>query len=227
MYGFITNRHILTHPLVTVKSFGWGVFWKAAFSGKNTTFLSLLRQSSLFDQKPNEPEFQNVAELLERSINLELRAMRLYEDLARTFVLMPDVRDFFTVLAQQEQDHADVLELCQAVMARIGYRIQNLDAWCNCLPYLEEKMLQAEAAAQTIISLNDAIQLVIDIESSEVNHVFHAICANKSSLLVQKMINFRTMLAAHISFISDMLPKLAPEMAAVWEEHSSDVLQPA
>ena len=42
MVGVITNWDILAHPVVTIRGFGWRVFFRAVFAGPETTFLSLL-----------------------------------------------------------------------------------------------------------------------------------------------------------------------------------------
>ena len=54
MDGAICKREILSHPVVTIECFGWAVFFRAVFSGRDQTFLSLLQQAGVF-QRPRVP----------------------------------------------------------------------------------------------------------------------------------------------------------------------------
>ena len=54
MLGAIRSRDILSHPVITVRSFGWRIFFRAVFSGRNRTFLSTLYKAGFF-QNPALP----------------------------------------------------------------------------------------------------------------------------------------------------------------------------
>jgi hypothetical protein len=213
MFGVITNWDILAHPAVTVQCFGWKIFFKAVFSGSENTFLSLLQGANIFGcTTPEMPD------LIRRSMDLELRAKRIYDALSKTFSATNSARFFFQALSAQEQNHADLLELCQAVASRVGWKMSYLNPWQACLPRLERKMQEAEASLPSISSLDDALRLVILVESSELNQVFQDVLAASDSHFVKKTGKFRKAVASHISFIAIALPKLSPQLTQASRE---------
>ena len=48
MVGVIGTWDILAHPVVTIRCFGWGVFFRAVVSWQGGTFLSLLQDAGRF-----------------------------------------------------------------------------------------------------------------------------------------------------------------------------------
>ena len=224
MFGAITNRDILAHPIVTVRSFGWRIFFKAIFSGREKTFLSLLQGAHLFDESAS---MSGSPELLGRSIELELQANRIYEVFAKTFASSTAVRHFFKTLAQQERDHADMLELCRAAAIRGRWKLSYLNPWQGYLPHLEQMMQEIENSMYSIQSVNDALSLVIHVESSELNPVFEAVVASSDSVFIQKMIKFRTVMKNHISYIAETLPQLSPQFMRDSRELRSKFLREA
>ena len=69
-----------------------------------------------------------VPTILERCIGLELRAKRIYKALAKAFDDQGLVGVFFAGLADQEQYHADLLDVCRtaALIAAEGQPLQSL-----------------------------------------------------------------------------------------------------
>ena len=106
MVGVITRSDILAHPLATIRSFGWGVFFRAIAPWQSKSFLSLLQDSGHLATAASK-----LPAILERCVGLELRAKRIYKALASTFADEGLVGPFFAGLAEQEQYHADLLEL--------------------------------------------------------------------------------------------------------------------
>jgi hypothetical protein len=68
----------------------------------------------------------------------------------------------------------------------------------------------AETAAYSVDSVEAALQLVIQIESSEINEVFQAALAATDVAFVKRLKPFRAAMMSHMSYISKRLPKLAP-----------------
>src|SRR5512147_3158124 len=99
MVGAISKWEILSHPVVTIQCFGWTVFFRAVFARPNQTFLSLLANAGLF-----EHTIKPVPEFIGWCIDLERRAMKLYESLSRHHSRNELVSEFFDHLAHQEQD---------------------------------------------------------------------------------------------------------------------------
>ena len=68
MVGVITQWDVMAHPISTIRSFGWIVFFKAVEPWQGKTFLGLLRDSGMFDGPVSK-----TPEILERCVELELR----------------------------------------------------------------------------------------------------------------------------------------------------------
>ncbi len=77
MVGAINKRDILSHPWVTIRCFGWRVFWRAIFARGDRTFLSLLTDSEVL-----KPAGEGVPEFVARCVELELKASRVYAALS-------------------------------------------------------------------------------------------------------------------------------------------------
>jgi len=154
----------------------------------------------------------NRPRILERCIDLELRAKRIYKALGKAFGDQGLVGPFFAGLADQEQYHADLLELARRAAMRSGWTSNCFNPWQEYLPHLEQQMDAAEAAVYEISSLDAALQLVIQIESSEVNQVFDAAIAATDAAFVKKLKPFREAMEAHMSYLVERLPELSPHM---------------
>ena len=158
MIGAICRQDILSHPVITIRCFGWQVFFKALLAGQHQTFLSLLTETPVLQVSP-----EKVPELVERCIGLELRAARVYESLARRFRQPDSVKDFFETLARQEKDHAELLDLCRAAARRGEWDAKHFDPWRDAVPGLEEQMREAESRAESLDRLSDALRLTIQL----------------------------------------------------------------
>ena len=80
MIGVINHWDILAHPVVTIRCFGWGVFFRAIGPWQSRPFLSLLRDAGYFGTAVSK-----VPTILQRCVGLELRAKRIYKVLAEAF----------------------------------------------------------------------------------------------------------------------------------------------
>jgi hypothetical protein len=210
MIGVIKSRDILAHPISTIRCFGWGVFFRAVTPWSDVTFLSLLQDAGCFGTPACK-----APPILERCIMLEHRAKRLYDALANIFA---EQRLFFACLALQEQHHADLLAVCRAASFRSGWNVNIFNPWQDYLPRLEKAMDEAEAAVEHIDSLEAALQLVIQIESSEVNDVFSAAIAASDAAFVKRLKPFQEAMEAHMAYIAEWLPQLSPQMTFACRE---------
>ena len=208
MVGAICKRDILAHPFVTIHCFGWQVFFRALIAGRNQTFLSLLAQTHTL-----QPPKVSVPKLVGRCVKLELRAKRIFESLASQFAHQRPVRKFFDTIARQEQGHAELLELCREAASRAVWREEYFAPWRDAAPRLERQMGDTEASLESIDGVVDALRLVIQIEGSEVNHVFKGIVAASGSEFVRKLQAFQSAGEKHICYICEEIPKLEPQLA--------------
>jgi hypothetical protein len=213
MVGAITGWDVLAHPVATIRCFGWQVFFRAVAPWQDEPFLSLLQSAAFTNRTASD-----ASAILERCIELELRAKRIYRALAKALFDQGLVGPFFNALADQEQYHADLLAVCRAVVIRRGWSVGAFSAWLAYLPRLEQQMEGAEAAVYKIDSVDAALQLVIQIESSEINPVFQAVIAATDAAFVKKLKPFRKSLNAHMTYIAERLPQLSPGLASACKE---------
>jgi hypothetical protein len=204
MVGVITTWDILAHPISTIRCFGWRVFFRAIGPWQGKPFLSLLRDAGFFGATASA-----VSTILQRCIALELRAKEIYNALAKAFSDDGLVGPFFAGLVEQEQYHADLLELCWAAAIHGGWKANLFNPWQDYLPRLEQQMDAAEASVYQIGSVEDALQLVIQIESSDVNKVFRAALAATDAAFVKRLKPFQGAMEAHMSYIVERLPQAA------------------
>jgi hypothetical protein len=86
------------------------------------------------------------------------------------------------------------------------------------VPGLEEQMREAESRAESLGCLSEALQLVIQLESSEINRVYSGIVAASASDFVRTMRVFCDAAWEHISYISRCISEMDPELRDVCQE---------
>ena len=121
---------------------------------------------------------------------------------------------FFAGLAEQEQYHSELLEVCREATVRKGWR-KTFQPLGSLSSPLEEQMDAAEAAVRKIDSIDEALRLVVQIESSEINAVFRAVVAATDVAFVKKLRPFRRIMEAHMSYIIERMPQLSPQLMAM------------
>jgi hypothetical protein len=209
MVGAITARDILAHPMITIRCFGWRVFFKAMFAGHHQTFLALLSGSNV-----RQGADTRLSALIDRSIELERRARRVYAAFAQAFADRPLVSRFFDSLAQQEENHAYLLALCSAAARNGGWLAEPPSPWENYIPALEKHLDLIETALNDVGTLGKALQLVVQLESGEINRVFEGVLAACDPAFTRRSRAFQRAVESHISYIARWLPKLDPELTA-------------
>jgi hypothetical protein len=213
MVGVITGWDILAHPVVTVRCFGWQVFFRAVVPWQGKSFLSLVQPAAF-----SRPATSNVSTILERCIGLELRAMRIYRVLAKALDDQELVGPFFASLVRHEQCHADLLEIARAAAIRRGWKASVFNPLQDYLPRLEQQMDTAEIAVREIDSLDAALRLVIQIESSEINQVFNTALAAANAAFVRRLRPFQEAMESHMSYIVKRIPQLSPNLMLLTRE---------
>ncbi len=209
MVGVICKQDILLHPIVTIQAFGWRVFFRAVFEGQGDTFLSLLQREGFFvtPPAPKEPE------LIERCVWLELQSAAIYRSLAERFADSGPLREFLKELADEEQEHADLLRVCN-FFARHGRFVQDRFApWHDYVPLLEQQMQQTVASLDDIRSMDDVARLILQIETSEINPVFLGVIEATESPFVKNLGPFRRAVSHHVSYICERISTLMPSAA--------------
>jgi hypothetical protein len=207
MVGAIRTLDILSHPIVTIQCFGWGLFFRGVFMGQSQTFLSLLQKAKCL-----APPGSDEPELIERCIGLELQASQIYESLAERFALSLPMNEFLAELAGQEREHADLLKVCRSAAMRGHGDANGHKPWHDYVPLLEQRMGGIVSSLTTPKSVEDTLRLVIEIESSEINQVFLSVIKATESAFVEKLRPFRKAAAKHIAYIRRSIRVLAPSL---------------
>ena len=142
MVGVICDQDVLLHPFVTIRAFGWRLFFRAVFESHGDTFLSLLQRDGFFAAPPVPTE----PELIERCVWLELQSAAIYHSLADRFAESGPLREFLNELADEEQEHADLLRVCKFFACK-GRLVQDrFRPWHDYIPLLERQMQQTVAS---------------------------------------------------------------------------------
>jgi hypothetical protein len=207
MVGAIVKRDILAHPWVTIRCFGWRVFFRALLADSHTTFLSLLTAAEAL-----KPAGEGVPEFVARCVELELKAGRFYASLSRRFANDEPVRDFFAALACQEEGHAELLELAETAASRARWNEAKAAPWRQAVPQLERRLDEITSSLPSIHTVSAGLQQVIALESSEINDVLNGVIGASDSDFVRRMRAFRNTTARHLQFIRDSISDLAPEL---------------
>ena len=205
MVGVISKGDVLGHPIITIRCFGWRVFLRVLFAGRGRTFLSILAQERVF-----EPVRASAFEVVERCIRLEQIAQGVYQSLANRFADDLLIQEFFATLSQQEAEHAELLEMCRVAAIRGGWDQAVLDSVRDGLPSVERQMREAEAKLRAVRALAEALWLIVEIESSEINQLFQAVVAATDSEFVRNFKRFRTAVRAHLAYIQGIVTTLEP-----------------
>ncbi len=207
MVGAIVKRDVVAHPIVTIRCFGWRVFIRALLAGGNTTFLSLLTDSETL-----RPAGGGVPEFVGRCVELELKASRIYKSLARRFADQAPVREFFNALTRQENAHAELLELAETAAGQERWDESKAAPWRSVIPRLEVHMEGAVSVLDEIHSVKQALQHVIEIESSEINDVFNGVIAASDSCFVRRIRTFHQTEVQHLQFICRSIERIEPDL---------------
>lgn len=203
--GAIRKRDVVSHPVAIIKCFGWDVFVRSLLAGRDQTFLSIVAQTMLV--------VVELPEFIKRAVQLELGAMEIYRSLSERFASSEPVSRFFAELADQEKGHAELLRLCHSSADRQIWGEGYFEPWRDPVDRLEDRMRTFERRADQIVSVTDALRLVIEVESSEINDVFRAMVESSQSRLVREVRAFRSAEEKQMELIRRTIPTLAPDLA--------------
>jgi hypothetical protein len=210
MVGAICAQDVLFHPFVTIRAFGWRIFFRAVFESHGETFLSLLQRDGFFAAPAPSKE----PELIERCVWLEVQSATIYRTLAERFSSSSPFSAFLDELADEEQEHADLLRVCKAFATKGRFQSSRFAPWHDYAPLLEQQMQAAIASLDKIKTLDDVVRLILEIESSEINCVFLGVVDATDSPFVRNLGPFRRAVRQHISYICQKISALTPSAAA-------------
>lgn len=174
MQGVITRVQVLQHPLVIVESFGVKVLVRALLANAQETFLEIVSHAAEEEAHQGQDEL-DLARTVKRFIGYEVRIRDLYRRLSVRLSATEDAAAFFATLSGQEEGHAIVL-------SRVRRELRRGHLWkrSRALHLAGEEGLEARLAAHERelrggVALARALEIVEDIEGSEVNVVFDSL----------------------------------------------------
>jgi hypothetical protein len=150
--------------------------------------------------------------VLQRCVELELRAEETYQAFAKKFSALREACRFFKILALQEREHAELLQVCCVSNGKHSRQPFLSTPLGNRLPLLEQQMIGLELASRQVQSLEDALRLVVQIESSEVNQLFLSFITATESEFVSRLSAFQNAMESHLTYICRRIPELAPPL---------------
>jgi rubrerythrin len=203
MRGVICKRHVLAHPVITIQSFGWQVFFRAITAGRDRTFLSIVAPTLHQTTTP-----ASVSSFIERCVALEVRAGEVYRRLAQRFEDVPPLARFFDTLATQEMGHAELLEFCRGLASGSCWREEEVAEWRDSIPGLEKRMAEVEDGLDQLTDPAATLRLVIEIEGSEINHVFRGVVAATDNEFVRTFQAFQDAEKEHLEFLCREIPRM-------------------
>jgi len=204
MKGVICKRHVLSHPLTVIRSFGWPVFFRALAAGPDRTFLSIIANTVQRKATPSE----DICSFIERCVTLEKRARDLYLALSEQQEKSSPLADFLLTLAAQEQGHAELLEYCRDLACRSTWREEEVTCWRGVVPVLERRMGEVEGLMKGLTHTTRILEMVIALEGSEINNVFRGVVAATDNEFVKTFESFQSAEAEHIDYICREIPML-------------------
>ncbi len=213
MVGVICKRDVLRHPDVIVRAFGWRVLFRVLAARRTQTFLSIVMEAGYL-APPDSRSF----EILHRCVALELAAKQIYEVLGQRFREWRLVENFFQTLAHQEQEHADLLELCRAEAGRRGWDGKHFDLWRESIPRLERLFREAQSKLRAVKQVPDAFWLVLELEASEINQMLPSVVASCKSEFVHEFRVFQFAVQDHLDYIARSISQFDPDLKPACEK---------
>ncbi len=206
MIGAIRTRDILAHPVTTVRCFGWRVFIRSLLGGRRQTFLSLIG-NELVGLGDASTDFER---LIGRCVALERDAEEVYRALAERFGLETPGGSFFLLLADQEHAHAQLLEICALAARRTLLPPEALAPLDDAVGRAQRCLRLQRSAAEAVEQLDDALKVVLRIETSEINRLFAGVVASTESRFVERLAVFQEAGRRHVGFICREIERLDP-----------------
>jgi len=114
-------------------------------------------------------------------------------------------------LGDQEQYHADLLEICRAAAIRRGWKANLFNPWTTTCRDLNDKWRRPKPRCRKLIpSRPPCIGRPDRIRG--INQVFCAALAATDSAFVKKLRPFQAAMEAHMAYIVERIPELSPRL---------------
>lgn len=207
MKGVITRVQVLAHPVVIVESYGLKVLVRALFAGARETFLDVVSRCAEEDAHLGMEDL-GLLRTVNHFIRLEVRVRDVYRLLARRFVADAVAAGFFATLTLHEEGHALVLSRVRREVrrGRLWKRSRELHladevAFDARLAALEEEVRRGPTLAR-------ALEIVEEIEGSEVNVVFDTLSGCVDMRSRARFERFFVLSKRHVAYCAERVAAL-------------------
>jgi hypothetical protein len=207
MQGVITKVDVLAHPVVIAESYGLKVLLRALFASARETFLEVVARCA------EEEEHAGMAELdlsrtVARFIGFERRVGDLYQALAGRFAEQAEAAHFFRTLALHEEGHALVLCRVRRELRRGRLWKRSRGLHLAAMAGFEATLEDHEQACRRGVGLARALQIVEEVEGSELNVVFDALSGSVDMRSRGRFEQFFVLTQRHLAFIREGIASL-------------------
>jgi hypothetical protein len=207
MQGVITRAQVLAHPVVIVESFGVKVLVRAIFASARETFLEIVSRCAEEEAHAGMAEL-DLVRTVKRFIGFECRVRDLYARLSERFGADAEAAAFFRTLSGHEEGHAVVLSrVCREIRRGRLWKASR-DLHVASVEGFDARLSADEGEVRRGVSLARALELVEDIEGSEINVVFDTLngCVDMRSRA--RFERFFVLTERHLAFCREQIRRL-------------------
>jgi rubrerythrin len=147
--------------------------------------------------------YQTISELFSVALQLEREAQILYTKWAKAFASYPEVASFWSQYAQDEAQHARILEEVRSSLSREQLMSSTGVSSFSAIFNLLQNLKQTEAR---IKNLDDAYVFAQAMEHSEINSLFEFL-VSRSPHLEAEIGKLNEKISTHINRLEDDFPQ--------------------
>ncbi|MGC4121696.1 MAG: hypothetical protein QM765_45390 [Myxococcales bacterium] len=206
MLGVITRRQVLAHPLAIYRGFGARVLMRALTSRRDETFLDVINRCAE-EEAHHDLADVDFAPTVERFQGFEVRARELYWTLANQQQAL-DAATFFRALAAQEESHAVLLAHVRREARRGRCWKRSQREYQRELVAVDHLLSHLEAEAREPVGLARALEMVEELEGSELDVVFDTLCHSVDRRSLLRLRRFFAVSEEHRAFCARRIDAL-------------------
>ncbi len=204
MRGVVTRAQVLAHPIVILESFGLKVLVRALLAGGRETFLDVVSRCAE-EEARSEMDELDLARTTRRFIGFERRARDLYRQLSHQFAGVPEAAKFFAGISRQEEGHAIVLSRVRREIRRGRFWAESKDLHVESVETFDALLDGFEKEVRRGVSLARALEIVEDVEGSELDVVFDRLSGSVDMRSRARFERFFVLSENHLSYCRDQV----------------------
>ncbi len=207
MQGVVTRKHVVTHPIVILESFGLKVLVRALLADRTETFLDVVTRCAEEDERSDMKEL-DLVRTTRRFIGFERRARDLYQHLSRQLADLPEAAKFFTTMSRQEEGHAIVLSRVRREIRRGRLWKESKDLHLDTMKRVDALLAGFEAEVRGGVTLDRALDIAERIEGSELDVVFDSLNGSVDMRSRTRFERFFVLSQNHLAYCKERIQSL-------------------